>query len=737
MTTEKKPPESANYLSDAPLRDSGGDAFGRAEYAKNLAAAISTMNADDGFVIGLNAPWGYGKTTLLNFVLNHIEANHKNDVAVVIRFNPWWFSGRENLLGSFFREFQAGLGLFKDFEKIAPLLGSFAAHLAADGVKMWLAASGLGALSSVADAGGKKLTESVQNRSQSVDAIRSKIVDHLRGQQKRIIIAIDDIDRLTAEEIREIFGLVKSVADFPRTIYLLCFDHGIVAKALDGIQGNAEQGDGYIGKIVQMPIELPEIDRHQLREFFGGELNTVISPLPKNFYPNDIPFWGKTPYLSDEDDLFTVRVGKSPRTSFLNTPRDVKQLLNAIRFVYPMVKGEVDAGDFIGIQTLRVFVPEIYQFIRSGVLLSPEFNEFAALNYKDKDSRQKQIGQALKTVPEKYHQAINALIQHLFPPKVGNDWREWRRRNRICIPECFDVYFKLEVPNYAISMAEMKSVLNCIGDADAFAECLSSIDQKPMSDGTTKLRRILDRILDYTDNEISPSHTKPMLTAIFRIADILIEKENVEILCGNDIYLERLYFELLRTISDSQERFDILRHAISASDAIWFIAREVMILGQQLGKYLPPNHSPSLDPLLSLEQQEALEKITLEKIRAATAAGNLHKRLRWGSLLHRLSDFGCEQDAKDYAIELIKSDEGFCDLLTVLVSWMREIPSGRTTAEINPQSVQKFLGERVKELPSRCEKILANNPPWLNEGQRRLALQTFLNAMRGKQPPTF
>ena len=36
---------------------------------------------------------------------------------------------------------------------------------------------------------------------------------------KKIVIIIDDIDRLTNSQIRDVFQLVKQVADFPNIIY--------------------------------------------------------------------------------------------------------------------------------------------------------------------------------------------------------------------------------------------------------------------------------------------------------------------------------------------------------------------------------------------------------------------------------------------------------------------------------------------------------------------------------------
>ena len=56
----------------------------------------------DGLVMGLYGPWGSGKSTAVNFVINAIEELPETDRPVVVNFNPWWFGGHEDLIRRFF-----------------------------------------------------------------------------------------------------------------------------------------------------------------------------------------------------------------------------------------------------------------------------------------------------------------------------------------------------------------------------------------------------------------------------------------------------------------------------------------------------------------------------------------------------------------------------------------------------------------------------------------------------------
>ena len=67
---------------------------------------------------------------------------------------------------------------------------------------------------------------------------------------------IDDIDRLNHVEIRQVFQLVKKLADFKNTVYLLAFDKDVV---LDGFEAKCKQapGEQYLEKIITVPFDVP------------------------------------------------------------------------------------------------------------------------------------------------------------------------------------------------------------------------------------------------------------------------------------------------------------------------------------------------------------------------------------------------------------------------------------------------------------------------------------------------
>src|SRR5262249_25633415 len=153
----------------------------------------------------------------------------------------------------------------------------------------------------------------------------------------RVIVLIDDIDRLLPSEMTDIFRLVRSVGDFPNVHYVLAFDRSIVAKALS--DECRTDGERYLEKIVQAPFELPRPSAATLHQMFTSRLRDVLAGTEEELFERQR--WS---------EVFLT--GIAP---FLRTPRDVTRLLNALTVTYPVVRNEVNLVDFVAVETVRLF----------------------------------------------------------------------------------------------------------------------------------------------------------------------------------------------------------------------------------------------------------------------------------------------------------------------------------------------------------------------------------------------
>ena len=184
-------------------------------------------------------------------------------------------------------------------------------------------------------------------------ALKKELGEKLSHLPHPIIVVLDDLDRLTASEVAHVFQLVKTQADFPNIHYLLGFDRNLIAGALEkeapGVPGNglpAKRGHDFLEKIVPVIFDLPLINDDDLRDILCADLDAVFE-------------------LSFYDNSRWINLWSSSFHFFFGTLRDIDRFHNSLKFNLYLVGGRgdnlnVDALDFAGIETLRLFEPEVF-----------------------------------------------------------------------------------------------------------------------------------------------------------------------------------------------------------------------------------------------------------------------------------------------------------------------------------------------------------------------------------------
>lgn len=203
---------------DKAIKYCNEDELGRCEFAKSVGNAILNHESEDSLVIGLQGKWGYGKTSIINMALENIkEITKEGNLPIIIQFNPWLFSNQNQLIKKFFEEFIIAIedknivNKLKSYvNKITPAIIGLAAILDPERAQALLKTS--------------EYIDNSQSKEESLLSIKKDLDKLIKQKKRKILVIIDDIDRLSDFEIRQIFQLVKLIADFPQTIYLLSFD---------------------------------------------------------------------------------------------------------------------------------------------------------------------------------------------------------------------------------------------------------------------------------------------------------------------------------------------------------------------------------------------------------------------------------------------------------------------------------------------------------------------------------
>ena len=435
---------------DLPIAKLEEDGLNRGSFAESLAKTLAQYSFPSSLTIGLYGEWGSGKTSLLNMVFENVE--RIDDGVVVLRFNPWLCSDPKQLVTQFFKQMATAIKLKKRAaDKAWELINQYADILGATSV-IPVAGEIVAAFTKVLT---KKAEEETKERTNDLQESKNQIIKKLKDEKIKIIVSIDDIDRLSEEEIVAVFQLVKSLADFPNTIYVLAFDYDVVVRAL----GKVQHGDGkeYLEKIVQVPFEIPVPNIDDIHEALFSKLNGILGDIPEED-------WDKETWV----ELFQQGI-----KNYIRSIRDVIRYTNVFSLKYELLKNETSVVDLLGLTCLQVFEPTVYSKLPSYKdILCGERRSFS--HERQKEMEEKVECAINRIAPDDGSvtdlEATKNILGTLFPGiKTNMGWsygvgrgysrRDSLIRNSIAAPECFDRYFALTLENGAIPTATVRRMV--------------------------------------------------------------------------------------------------------------------------------------------------------------------------------------------------------------------------------------------------------------------------------------
>jgi hypothetical protein len=487
--------------NDSPINNKEQDKLGRAVFAAELAKTLTDSQLSDGFAVGIYGTWGSGKTSVLNMMEESVDdLDNKPDF---IRFNPWLCSDTKQMVEQFFatlaeRVTDKGLnGKLKKYAKLlitsissavssfdysivvaAPcgLLAIVSASIAVQNdTTLWarilLIVSVLGAIAAPAFRGlAAKL-----RKEDTLDKLKKDISNGLKKYKHKIIIIIDDIDRLYSKEIIEVFQLVRSLADFPNVVYLLSFDRDIVVKSLEKAQcGN---GSEYLEKIIHYPIELPIYSRDRIGEILIGKINEIL---------------GASAHISSEDEYRFREMYTDGISNIIVTLRDVNRFCNTLSLKSAMIKNEINIVDIVGVTCLQVFAPDIYTALPmfmddlcGSALSTRNIVRNMLSNETQKKERIKEVNTALMhNITDNNQQYYKCVLDTLFPLLAEKrtfggytDSGKTLADKRICNSNCFNRYFALSLEPDAIPNAILNELFAAANETRV-AEILTNLGKE-------------------------------------------------------------------------------------------------------------------------------------------------------------------------------------------------------------------------------------------------------------------
>lgn len=723
------------FRPDQPIDTATEDLLGRSAFAKSLADSILAYKNKNSIVTALYGEWGSGKSSVINMALEHVarvsEQLPKDQRPIVIRFNPWNYSDQNQLLTQFFRELSVVLkrkDYGADAKKAGEQLEAYAEFfkplaLIPDpaGLATVLSVAGYQVVKSV----GHVATKWGELKSKNLTEVRDQLDRLLEKQQRKILIVIDDIDRLSSTETRQVFQLVKMLGDFPNTVYLLAFDRGVVIKALQKVQEGP--GEEYLEKIVQIPFELPVISKQEIEGLLFSQLDELIADIPAEKW--DKTYWGN--------------VYHSGLRHFFGNIRDVTRYINSLRFAFSMVKDEVNPVDFLAITALQVFEPAVYAGVRDnkGIFVGIFEGGYGGRD-AEKAQAKTRCDEILQRSSVLTQEQLEDFLRRLFPKiesiysntGYGHDWlASWRRTARVCSPDVFDTFFRLSIPKGELSQKEIESILSLATDEKAFSESLVKLNE----DG--RVVRFLERLEDYTDGVIPLEHIATIVKVLMNIGDNFPEGRQGMLGTDTPMRILRLFYQLSQRFEDQAQRLELFKNAIeSAEESIYTVVHEVGVQGQQHGKWTSEKEprKPEEERTVNAAQLEELEKLACEKIRAWAAAGRLTAHSHLVSILYSWKRW-CQDGKKEvsqFVKNMTETDEALILLVRAFVgkSYSHGMSDyvGRENWNVNLKSVSNFIS--VDEIVPKVRAVFNSGEFQTLSIDSQRAVQTFIDTVDGK-----
>ena len=373
---------------------------------------------------------------------------------------------------------------------------------------------------------------------------------------------LDDVDRLSAPEIREVFKLVRLTASFPKLIYIVACDRHRIEQAL-GEQGLP--GRDYLEKIIQWTFNLPEVPIRLLTQQLCKAIENAIADI-KNPGPFDEGVWADV----CEDIVRPL----------MRNMRDVRRFAIAIRGTVRGLEGQVALADVLALEAIRVFLPDVFRCLPGAIdgltvmsqAVERRLDRVIQKNPADPitgfNKQLKAQVDGLIAAAEKDREldasrtdseVVDAMVDLLFPvgarlrqmsegdndPYVNEDAAEHLRERRVAHESILRLYLeRLVAPDLLASHDAMRALAR-MTDGGGMYEFIRSLEP-------TRWQDVVSNLYDLAV-QFRPKHVEPGIVVLLNLWPDMPERPSNSRVLGNDTRgtVRKATLRLLRILEDA------------------------------------------------------------------------------------------------------------------------------------------------------------------------------------------
>lgn len=610
----------ADYHNDSPIENFEDDRYGITPFAKALAKSLVNIKSPVGTTIALNGPWGSGKSSAVNLIRRELK-NQGDEKLIVSDFKCWWYRGEEALALAFLQELHSTL---KDSlgDKVKDLIPSLTQKLLQAGPIIGTAVSlASGSPWAALIPGASKFMSAFFPDGKTVEKTFKKLSKVLEQENRRFLIIVDDIDRLSPEEAISVFRLIKSIGQLPNVMYLLVFDRLLADKAVE--TRYPSEGPHFLEKIIQAGFELPAPMQTDLN-------NAILSSLER--------ICGSP----DQSQIQRImNVFYDVVAPYITSPRHVARFQNAISVTWPAISKEVSVADFMALETLRLYEPTLFKAIRAGKVVVCGTRQQGDREQRD-ESR---LEPFLHEVPESRRKVAKLALLRLFPrlEAMGygdSFWQQCDAERRVCVKSHFDTYFRLSLSDETLPLERIKDLIARANDREFVQATIRSAAQSERRTKSSMVPIYLDEMNTHALN-VSKDNVEPLLSALFEIHDeIDLKKDADRGFMGMANTSLRFHWLIRRLTGDRfsiAERSAMYKKAIASASVGWLV--NFVSSARDDYREREGQQRREEDCLVSQESLGDLTTCALDAIRSAAADMSLLKHQDLTYLLYRWRDF--------------------------------------------------------------------------------------------------
>ena len=393
--------EKSRLVNDTPIALPIEDELNLKAVATVLVKDINGwIDVKYAFTIGVSGHWGSGKSSLFNLVKSQLMRNPAN---IIMDFNAWQYEAEINLSAPFLKELHLLLKPYilnsgKNYDKyINEILQSNS---------QWFS----------------KLTP-VFSQQQPVNTYINSIKQSILSSGKRLIVFIDDLDRLQANEIIEIFNIIRNVGNLPNILFIVAFDKDYLLNQLKNAK--IKKASAFFTKFFQVEIPMGNISTDKLKRYLVDKLQDHFSQYFTDGNKQKLTIKDEKDQMNPEVFIVYYRL-----MDILTTIRDIKRLINGMNLIWPLVANKVDFMDFFILEVIRLKFPATYTLLKSESAMLLERDN---IHVRLKET--KRVSDRFNSDEEKCHYLLNKL----FPNDSSMD-----KKKRIRYTRHYNNYFTFD-----------------------------------------------------------------------------------------------------------------------------------------------------------------------------------------------------------------------------------------------------------------------------------------------------